>query len=390
VGAPESNAGDDFHLWWAADRALKLIEPGTALCLVALEGLASVDDPIDSYETVDVCEYRDGDRAATANEVIFSQLKYSTKHPDTSWTTARICEPRSRRRDGKPAAPRRSVIADLAAAYRRFCDDHGSDGIAKVRLALVSNQPADRLLVEAVTAAADWVRAQDGRALRLTDLRQALRVEHQVVVDALETAVGSRLRKAEFCDFLAKLDLSTEGTLGRETLARSVRAEAAELTPGRGPDSARRLFELVRNEALPGRGRGGLRANDVLAQLDVHDLLDLYPAPPRLSDISRPLPAPGARLIADAVQAQRGKLVVAHGPAGAGKTTALRQVADHLPADSVVLLFDCYGGGDYLNAGMSGTPRSDSSCRWSTSLRSDAAHHFSSSRRLPSRTSGGG
>ena len=44
-GAPESNAGDDFHFWWAASRALMLIKPGTDLRLLTLEGLATVDDP---------------------------------------------------------------------------------------------------------------------------------------------------------------------------------------------------------------------------------------------------------------------------------------------------------------------------------------------------------
>ncbi len=352
MGAPESNAGDDFHIWWAASRALKLIEPGARLRLVALEGLATVDDPDESYETVDVSEYIGGDRITTADAVILSQLKYSTRHPTTAWTAARLCKPRRRRNDDDRQATPRSVIADLAAAYRRILDDHGSDGAAKVRLALVSNQPADQLLVDAVAAATDWVRSRDGEELRRVDLNRALRSEHQHVVDTLAKAVGPRLRSGEFCNFLARLDLSREGTLGRQALARAVRMGAAELTPGHGLDSAHRLFKLVYDEALPGRGQGGLRADDVLAQLGVAQTFDLYPAPPRLADLSRPpLPAPGAWVIADSVQEHRGKLVVAHGPAGAGKTTALRQVGDQLPAGSVVVLFDCYGGGDYLNAG---------------------------------------
>ncbi|SNQ50475.1 conserved hypothetical protein [Frankia canadensis] len=351
MGASESNAGDDFHIWWAASRALKLIEPGARLRLVALEGLATVDDPDESYETVDVSEYIGGYRITTADTVILSRLKYSTKHPNTPWTAARLCKPRKRPRDDQLATSR-TVIADPATAYRRVLDDHGSDEVAKVRLALVSNQPADQLLVDAVEAAAAWARSRDRRDLRRDGLLRALRTEHRDIVDTLARAVGSRLRSTEFCDFLARLDLSMEGALGREAFARAVRAGAAELTPGRGLDSTQRLFDLVYGEALPGRGRGGLRAEDVLAQLGVAEVFDLYPAPPRLADLSRPpLPAPGARVIADAVQAHRGKLVVAHGPAGAGKTTALRQVGDHLPAGSVVVLFDCYGGGDYLNAG---------------------------------------
>ncbi|MFE1863735.1 hypothetical protein, partial [Streptomyces anandii] len=91
MGAPESNAGDDFHFWWAASRALKLVEPGTILQRVTLEGLAHVDDP-DEYETVDVAEYLGGDDADSADALVLSQLKYSSRHPDTEWTTARLCK----------------------------------------------------------------------------------------------------------------------------------------------------------------------------------------------------------------------------------------------------------------------------------------------------------
>ena len=80
MGAPESNAGDDFHFWWAATRALELIESGTDLRLLTLEGLASVDDADDAYETVDVGEYFGGDDVMTAYALVLSQLKYSSRH----------------------------------------------------------------------------------------------------------------------------------------------------------------------------------------------------------------------------------------------------------------------------------------------------------------------
>src|SRR5206468_4261651 len=40
--------------------------------------------------------------------------------------------------------------------------------------------------------------------------------------------------------------------------------------------------------------------------------------------------------------------VIAHGVAGVGKTTTLRRLQDSLPTGSVVLLFDCWGGGLYF------------------------------------------
>jgi hypothetical protein len=80
-------------------------------------------------------------------EVAMSQLKYSTRRPDKAWTVARLCEQRRKRRlSGAVGAPR-SVIADLAWAYRQPLDDQGTDTAAKSTIALVTNQPGDDLLV---------------------------------------------------------------------------------------------------------------------------------------------------------------------------------------------------------------------------------------------------
>ena len=353
MGAPESNAGDDFHFWWAATRALELIMPGTGSTLVMLEGLGRVDDPDDDYEAVDVGVYHGGDILTAANAVVLSQLKHSTRHPDKAWTAARLSERRTRRgRDGNVISAR-SVIADLAGTYAKLLRDGRSreELLSKVRISLVSNQPGDPKLLAAVEAGTTWARTRpDGSGK--AELFKALAAEHTAVLRTLAEAVGGQLlRSGEFCDFLAVLDLSQTGTLSRAALTRGVVAQTAKLAYGRGPDSARRLFDLVRSEALPESDRAGIRASDVLAALGVGDLADLYPAPAQLPVVDDPLPAPGALSVAEAVRAHPGAVVVARGPKGTGKTTALCQLGRHLPPGSVVVLFDCFGGGGYLNSG---------------------------------------
>jgi hypothetical protein len=349
VGAPESNAGDAFHFWWAAARALALVEPGADLRLLAIEGLTVVDDPDDEYETVDIAEYYGGKNVPSASRVVLSQLKHSTRHPDAAWTTARFCQRRGRR---GATGNGRSVVADLATAYRRIIDQHGMDGAAKTTVALVTNQPAHAALLEAIAAAANWVRAE-GSIPTKAALLAALDQPHAAAITTIARSIGNILPSQEFCTFLTSLDLSNTGALGHAALARAVRIGAADLTPGTGPDSARRLFHLVQQQALPDSRRGGLTAADVLAELGAADVADLYPAPPRLPDIPDPIPAPAARAIADAAAAAAadGGFVVAHGPAGAGKTTALMQTRSHLPPGSELVVFDCYGGGDYLSSG---------------------------------------
>ncbi|MGO1053080.1 hypothetical protein [Crossiella sp. CA198] len=201
MGASESNAGDDFHFWWAARRALQLIAPGAHLKRVVVEGLAAVDDPDDQYEIVDVGEYFGGGDFDSADSVILSQLKYSTREPTKVWTKARLTEKRSRRSSGAASAKSpRSLIADLANTYKLLVDEHDHDAVSdKVRIRLVSNQPVDRLVVETVTAAASWVRSKNGATLRLAHLRSALSSAHVEVIDAFHKAVGQRLNSAQFC-----------------------------------------------------------------------------------------------------------------------------------------------------------------------------------------------
>ena len=38
-----------------------------------------------------------------------------------------------------------------------------------------------------------------------------------------------------------------------------------------------------------------------------------------------------------------------HGRAGVGKTTALQEIEEALPAGSIMVKYDCYGGGGYLD-----------------------------------------
>ncbi len=352
MGAPESGAGDDYHLWWAATKALRLIAPGTDLKLVTLEGLSRVDGEDDTSQVVDLAEYYCGDDLASAAVVVVSQLKHSTKHPQKAWTVSRLCKTKTRRNTSGKTVSHRSLAADLAEMYARFVKaGHQRDMLLhKLQIRLVSNQPADPDLLEAVAAAARQVRNADGPARRDALLR-ALSPPHADVISKITDAVGGRLPSEQFCDFLAVLDLSQTGALDRSALARQVRSETATLTPGSARSSTLELYDLVHKQALPSPATRGIRRHDVLAALGVATEEDLYPAPSALPDVPNPLPAPGGQVIAEEVIGHMGQLMVAHGGAGVGKTTALQQIDDHLPAESIVVIFDCYGGGQYLSTG---------------------------------------
>src|SRR5439155_7274193 len=97
-GARESGAGDQFHVLWAARKAVALLSH-PELRRVVLEGLTPPDEAIaDPHELlgVDLSEYFGGESFETASKVALSQLKYSSRNPTTVWTAARLARPARR------------------------------------------------------------------------------------------------------------------------------------------------------------------------------------------------------------------------------------------------------------------------------------------------------
>jgi hypothetical protein len=78
AGARASNAGDDFHVLWAARRALRLLDRGSGLSLLRVEGMSPLDTAATSSEPllgVDVAEYFGGATFLCAERVVLYQLK---------------------------------------------------------------------------------------------------------------------------------------------------------------------------------------------------------------------------------------------------------------------------------------------------------------------------
>jgi hypothetical protein len=223
VGAPESNAGDDFHFWWAASRTLALIDPGTDLRLINLEGLASVDDPDEAYETVDVSEYIGGTDVATARALVLSQLKYSTRDPGRAWTAARLCD-----------APGVKV-ADGAIQFRdEDFETYVRDRVDSADVVMAHSRLADMFVSSRLTdadAAAHVVDhlAAAGRLDELVDL---------VLVEASPTGIADGLRREQVQ--ARRLDLAARAVAETGDAAAAVRVAA------RSCDTASRSRTLSR------------------------------------------------------------------------------------------------------------------------------------------------
>jgi hypothetical protein len=342
-GAIESNAGDDYHILWACRRALRLLEPDSGLSLVRVEGVSRDDeaatvDP-DAFLGVDLTEYYGGVSIANSTRVVFSQLKYSQRHPDRSWTAARLCENPKGVRD-------RSIIARLAQAFSGFCERNARNHvIERLRIKLVSNRPVDEEFVQAVEAAQGWLK--DRSKAQSARLIAALSVSSRDVIQRLQKASG--LTSGDFCDFLRCLDFSDCNSDGRLWQRLRLIQEIGRIAPVSPAERVRDLYEQVASEALPKVGERGLKRDDILAALGCNGEESLFPAPPRFERLSNPIPTPDASRILEALRASPSRSLLAHGAGGVGKTSTVLSLPDHWPLGRWVF-YDCFGGGTYKDS----------------------------------------
>jgi len=77
----------------------------------------------------------------------------------------------------------------------------------------------------------------------------------------------------------------------------------------------------------------------------------VFPVPPNFEKLTQTVPRLQIEEIKKQIIAATGKdPICLHGVAGIGKSTTAKQIASLLPNMSETILFDCYGGGTYLNS----------------------------------------
>ncbi len=343
-GARESNAGDRFHVLWAARRAVQLLNPRSDLQRVFMEGLSPVDVSAseiddDFFLGVDLTEYYGGDKFETASRIELSQLKYSTRNPNQAWTTSKLCTAKNNKGTD-------SVIRRLADIYKGFRTHHSrEDVLQKLCIRLVSNQPVAKGLLCALKSAQDLLTAIP-TPIQSQQLLKQLSEKDRNQIQPFQSR--SNLSITEFTDFLRVLDLSHCGEeSGKFQRLRLIQDLSASVSYD-PVTTLRSLCELIENEAQPEKERSdGLSAEDIIACLGAGHRDNLFPAPSRLEAVRRPVTNLAAQNLADAIVSASSRKVLAHGMAGIGKTTTVQSLVDRLPPHSVAIVYDCYGEGEY-------------------------------------------
>ncbi len=309
-GARGSNAGDDFHELWVVRQALALLEDDARLSAITVEGLREIDErgtSRDTWDGVDCALYYGGEDSQSAQRIEIVQVKYSAASPEQPWTISRLT--RDTRTKGK-----RSVLGKLAEAFvtlKGTRPDLAASGNLAVRF--ISNQP----------------------------------VHPDVLRSIAETELD--LSKTEFDAFVNSLDLTECGGSSRFSLEECIILRISAWVGDDASNIKTELMMYVRKMMMP-EGKGQyITRQSILTCFGFSDASALFPCPTVIEKVENLVPRQVSKELCERMLSVE-QFVCLHGEAGCGKTTVLQDLESLLPPGSATLVFDCYGGGRYLNA----------------------------------------
>lgn len=320
-GKRGANAGDEFHELWALRRALATLSARSSVQYVTVEGIAApagIDPDAPEWDGVDCAIYH-GPERDTVDQIEVVQAKYSPSAPTKEWTLARFIH-------SAPGKKRNaSVAARLAEAFAGMCRDHPDLAEAgRIAVKLVSNQPASSALAGLTSPTPP--RADKAAIAKATGL------------------AGSMLD-----DFLAALDFSECGSIGRKGIEEQVIKDIAAWDDVDTAGLVYQFREFIRNRMRPEGNRMTIDAESILSIFHSGNLRTIFPCPPDFELVEGLIPRQTSDDIMSAFASGKARICL-HGQGGEGKTTILADIAARLPEHSLVVAFDCYGGGSYLNS----------------------------------------
>lgn len=320
-----SRDGHEFHEAWVARKCLGLLLPKDDFIGLAIEGFSPADQKTAEdagNEIADAVLYY-GDRSSFehANQVVVVQVKYSKASEDKPFR----------------AADAKKTIEKFAKTYRSHKRKHGTEQArAKLRFELVTNRP---ILTELYDAIAGMIA---GAALRGTVKDQA---------DQIQAAC--KLQGKDLAEFVYRLHFTgVRGDL-RESKNRLAIA-LADWSAARDPLARVRLNsirELARDKAnLANQNRNVISRADVLTALELQDENDLLPCPACFPNVGPVLERSQLSEVVAKIPLLDSPLVI-HADGGVGKTVFMNSIASRLANAHEIVLFDCFGMGQYRAPG---------------------------------------
>lgn len=341
-GARASNAGDDFHFIWAGKRALKLLEPNTEFKALCVEGTSKEGDEFHNDKevlySIDISEYYGGESFYNSTSVVFSQLKYSTANGNKEWTWSELVTSSNKLKNN-------SIIQRLAKTYSGYRVKFPNE-IDKLKIKLISNKGINSDLVKTLENAKRWIYEN-----KITKFIQIKKLCNEVELLNIEKLYeSSKLSSVDFVGFIKAIDFSECGTGIREIQEVEVIKSLEELGVSDLKTGKEALIEFIRKQMLPEAKRSTPIDKYMITNL-FNTLPDaLFPAPSKLINPEGFVKRDTTLDIVNKILKGKNKSYCLHATGGIGKTTVLLNLENELPDKSVVIIYDCFAGGGYMNS----------------------------------------
>lgn len=309
-----SRDGDFFHYHWAARKCLQLLSPTTDLVAVAIEGSSPSErnqELLDGETVIDVSEYFTSEEIAKATKIHYYQLKHSTKQLDTHWTLSGL----------------QRTLTGFADRFKQHLTCLDAD---KVKHTFTFQFITNRSISTKITDTVEDL--SKGSKPRYKDIARKIRI-------------ACNLSESELSDFCQILKL--EGNHPCYLQQRlHLQRETYSYLPGPDTEAPKSLFDMVSLKATSiNQSDPCVRKMDVLEALNVSPK-DLQPAANLIEIPESVLVREQGTEIATLIESTNLPVIV-HASGGVGKSILSKQLASHFGESSVVIVYDCYGNGDY-------------------------------------------
>lgn len=343
-----SSAGDDFHILWAVKKSLELLNfDNHSIKAVTIEGfeknLSKIIDPFgEKFLGIDLTEYFGGHDFESAESIVISQLKYSTRRVSENFTFSKLYEgKKTNSYDG-------SIIHRLATIFKTFLEEFGrNEVLKKIKIKLVSNRNINTSHLKQFTKIQDYLT----RNKRLLSFNTVLNEFPEISKDAFsKLRKASRLSLREFTDFIRLLDFEDCGTNSRQLLKFEL-IKSISNTSIKSQNQFNSLFQMIWSKMMPEkREERTITFIDVVANFGFSSIENLFPVSQNFENTPDTVQREQLTEITTAIDNNTSYVPICiHGGAGIGKSTIIHQIKMNLPEYSECILFDCYGAGKYQN-----------------------------------------
>lgn len=306
-----SKAGDKFHYLWAVCRSLRMVYPKSPIHHMVIEG--SDQPQLEGEYVIDVSEYI-GPAEGDIQEIDHFQLKHTITQKEKPFQLSNT--------DIK------KTISGFAKRYLGYLNHNGKNNVSPIiRFSIITNRPIDQSLKQGIE---NIIRGNPVDTRFLNTLKRYTKLD------------GENLTK--FCSSLNFVDGEGDYSIQRYKL----HVELSQILAGAVDNpQVDTIVALIEDKVLPNSNRRIVR-EEIFQRLGVTSEGDLYPAPPEFEKLDNPISRKQYEILLDHILNSTTPTII-QAISGVGKSVFARQITQLLPTGSLGIIYDCFGGGQYLN-----------------------------------------